>query len=1007
MILKDLKQIDEVTWEIPTSFKKGMLVPARIIATKKLFDAMDDGVFEQITNVAMLPGVQNYVIAMSDSHFGYGFPVGGVAAMDLEEGVISPGGIGFDINCLAKGSRILTKHGYTKKIEEFEKEFYKENLITIDLKKKNEDSSQPVLFMKKPVNKEKVYRFITKSGKEVIVTEDHPIYTKTGMKISKDLREGNEIAVFPFEGVPYEKPEDDFLITEEEFKEFIKDRSLTSQIQVVNILKEKGLLPLVRSSDKLPYLIKLIGFLTGDGNITFTKKTQSISFYANEEDLGDIRKDVTALGFTPSRIRARTRKHSIKTRYDLIEFERTEYSFTSMSSALILLLKFLEAPLGKKTELDFRIPKWLFKCPLWQKRLYLATLFGAELSSPSTKKNLGYTFNTPTLSMNKHEDHINSGFEFLNDIKRILDELSIKTREISIRDEYDGLTGKTYRLRLFISDESMLDLYKYVNIEYNKKKRFLANLALQYLTLKKKIIEERVKIQKQVILLYNNGMKSSEIYEKFSSEHINKRFLQRSLFEGRKTSPRIAYNFISFNDFVEKYALNQSGVVWDFIEKKEEVQYSDWVYDFTVDNKSHNFIANNLVVSNCGMKILRTNLTIKDVKPKIKEIVHELFDSVPTGVGASSKLKLTDSEIDELSRYGVKWCVDNGYGWKNDDKKIEEHGYIKWADPSKVSQEARNRGRKQVGTLGSGNHYLEVQFTKPEFIFDEKIANGFGINGNDQILIMVHCGSRGFGHQIATDYLKIFDKAMKKYNITIPDRELSCAPLNTKEGQDYVGAMTCAANYAFANRQMIIHNVREAFSKVFKQSAEDMEMEIIYDVAHNIAKIEKYKVDGRLKELLIHRKGATRSFGPGNEELWGNYSKYGQPVIVGGSMETGSYLLVGTKKAEETTFGSTLHGSGRTMSRTKAKGMVRGDKLQRDMEERGIYVKAASMPGLAEEAGLAYKDINEVVKSVELAGISKPVVKLSPLGNIKGTAGFNIINLFFLLLVALSLISIL
>ena len=387
---------------------------------------------------------------------------------------------------------------------------------------------------------------------------------------------------------------------------------------------------------------------------------------------------------------------------------------------------------------------------------------------------------------------------------------------------------------------------------------------------------------------------------------------------------------------------------------------------------------------NCGMRILTTNLKLNDVKPKIKELVNELYKLVPPGVGARASLRVTNEQLDELSVKGVKWCHENGYAWKEDMQKIEEHGAIPGGDGSKISEKAKERGRCQLGTLGSGNHYLEVQFVSAGQIYDEKIASAFGVNDKDQICIMVHCGSRGFGHQIATDYLKLFDTAMQKHNIKIPDRELSCAPYQSEEGQDYYKAMIGAANFAFANRQLITYNMREAFKRVFHKTPEEMEMHIVYDVAHNIGKIEKYKVDGKSRRLLIHRKGATRAFGPGNEELWDVYKKFGQPVIVGGSMETGSYLLTGTKKSEEETFGSTLHGSGRTMSRTQAKRMVRGDKLQKDMEARGIYVKAASFSGLAEESGMSYKDINEVIKSVEEAGISKVVCSLKPLGNIKG-----------------------
>jgi tRNA-splicing ligase RtcB len=324
--------------------------------------------------------------------------------------------------------------------------------------------------------------------------------------------------------------------------------------------------------------------------------------------------------------------------------------------------------------------------------------------------------------------------------------------------------------------------------------------------------------------------------------------------------------------------------------------------------------------------------------------------------------------------------VEKGYGWHEDLARLEEGGCIAGADPSKVSDHAVERGINQLGTLGSGNHYLEVQVVSNDRIFDPQVAAALGITGHDQIVVMVHCGSRGFGHQVASDYLKVFEKAMRRYGITVKDQQLACAPFRSPEGQDYFAAMNCAANSAFANRQVITHQVREAFAAVFGKSAEELGMHIVYDVAHNIAKVERYP-EG---ELVVHRKGSTRAFGPGRPELPEIYRATGQPVICGGSMETGSYLLVGTERAMQETFGSTMHGSGRTMSRAQAKKSVRGEQLQRDMKQRGILVKAVSMSGLAEEAGFAYKNISDVVETVDRAGITKKVAELRPIGNIKG-----------------------
>ncbi len=385
---------------------------------------------------------------------------------------------------------------------------------------------------------------------------------------------------------------------------------------------------------------------------------------------------------------------------------------------------------------------------------------------------------------------------------------------------------------------------------------------------------------------------------------------------------------------------------------------------------------------NCGMRLITTTLTEKDVLPKIKELVDTLFSRVPAGVGCKGFLKLNNAQFTEVMRAGSKWCIEQGYGWDEDLDHTEDSGCIPWANPDKVSSKAIQRGITQLGTLGSGNHYLEVQVARD--IFDEKSAKKFGITSPDQICVMVHCGSRGFGHQVATDYLRTFLGRMKDYGIRVLDRELACAPFNSKEGQDYFQAMACAANAAFANRQVILHRIRECFSKVFNTPADDLGMHLVYDVAHNIAKVEEHTVDGKKKKLVVHRKGATRCFGPSRKELAPFFRDTGQPVIVGGSMETGSFLLLGTDKALEETWGSTAHGSGRTMSRTKAKHMVRGEQLQKEMEKRGIYVRTVSFSGLAEEAGFAYKSISEVVDVMHKLGISKKLVGFKPLGNVKG-----------------------
>jgi tRNA-splicing ligase RtcB len=387
---------------------------------------------------------------------------------------------------------------------------------------------------------------------------------------------------------------------------------------------------------------------------------------------------------------------------------------------------------------------------------------------------------------------------------------------------------------------------------------------------------------------------------------------------------------------------------------------------------------------NCGMRLIRTGLTEDEVRPRLPELIAALFGSVPAGVGAKGFVRLSGSEFRKVMVEGAGWCVARGYGWPEDLAHIEGQGCLPGADPGQVSPRALERGTEQLGTLGSGNHYLEIQVVRPGAVHDEGVARVLGVDGPGQISVMLHCGSRGFGHQVGTDYLRSFDEAMPRYGITVRDRELACAPFRSPEGQAYFGAMTAAANTAFANRQLITHRVREVMARVFERPAEALGLGVIYDVCHNTAKVERHVVDGETLELVVHRKGATRAFGPGAPDVPAAYRAVGQPVIIGGSMETGSALLVGTAHAMRETFGSTAHGAGRTMSRAQAKRRVWGETLVREMRERGIVVRAASPAGVAEEAGFAYKDLAEVVDTVHRLDISRRVVSLRPIGNVKG-----------------------
>jgi len=385
---------------------------------------------------------------------------------------------------------------------------------------------------------------------------------------------------------------------------------------------------------------------------------------------------------------------------------------------------------------------------------------------------------------------------------------------------------------------------------------------------------------------------------------------------------------------------------------------------------------------NCGVRLVRTNLHVTDLSVnKIQLLVDEVFKNVPSGLGSKAKVKLSRSELNDVLRLGARWAVEHGYGWDDDLEYLEENGCLKNAGSSNISEKAKQRGAPQLGSLGAGNHFLELQ--KVDEIFDPVAAKVFGIKEKDQIVVMIHTGSRGFGHQVCTDHLQIFERAVKKYNIWLPDRQLACVPVNSPEGQDYLRDMACAANFAWCNRQMIVHWVRESFEKVLGQNAEDMDMGIVYDVCHNIAKLEEHIIDGKKRRVYVHRKGATRSFGPGKNEVPSKYREVGQPVLIPGDMGTESYLLKGTKEAEET-FGSTCHGAGRVMSRNEAVRKWRGEHIMDQLKKKGIYAHPASWKVMAEEAPDAYKDVTEVVNVTHGAGISLKVAKFLPLGVVKG-----------------------
>lgn len=384
---------------------------------------------------------------------------------------------------------------------------------------------------------------------------------------------------------------------------------------------------------------------------------------------------------------------------------------------------------------------------------------------------------------------------------------------------------------------------------------------------------------------------------------------------------------------------------------------------------------------NCGVRLLGTEIAFEESQPWLDDLANALNHYCPSGVGVSGHVSISRKELDEVCVIGSEWARKKGFASDDDLRRTEEYGRLEGADPRDVSKRAKDRGRSQIGTLGAGNHFIEVDMV--EQIFDADAARVMGLQ-EGHLAVQIHCGSRGFGHQICTDYVRDFQGAVQRYGINLPDRELVCAPLDSPEGKAYLSAMRCAANYAFTNRQVLAHYAGRAFEEIFAGKVSDWELHQVYDIAHNMGKIETHEVEGKKMKVCVHRKGATRAFGPGSPELPPEYQSIGQPVLVPGSMGTASWVLVGTRESMERSFGSTCHGAGRVMSRRQAKKSVWGSDLKENLEDRGIRIRAGSMAGLAEEAPTAYKDVDSVVQTVSNAGIAKKVARLVPVIVVKG-----------------------
>jgi len=944
-----LEKVDDYRWRIPKSYKAGMRTDAIIFASEDMVPSIrEDNAPEQAANVATLPGIVGPSLAMPDIHWGYGFPIGGVAAMDAEEGVISPGGIGFDINCLCEGSRISTDLGGWMRIEDFEREFktsiQTEDGFTLSLmggrtpvRTYGSGTSQtlertPSAFMKK-VSDKRVLKVITRTGLELRCSEDHPLLTDAGMRSAMLLKRGDRVAISYFEGVELDA---------------IADR-------------------------KEIILAKVFGYMLGGGSVYRAGERMQACAYGGRIDMDRMQADLLELGYSSM---VCEREHGAPAQYGEAMLISADHELRVQSQEFAKLLMEGGMPVGGKAASDHGVPAWVMGASRAVKRAFLAGLFGAVLSAPS--RACSYL---PGRDHGKNDWYVEAGRMFLIDLMQLLDELSVETTRIGEMGCSDQ-KERAPQPRLLIGSEpdNLVRLYRTIGYEYSEKKGRMAEAAVKYLLLKKEADRRKVKAAERTRDLKAKGLKLKEVQALLASEDIDARFIERHYNEQAGLNPPVA--FVTFEDFLkdEMGQLESTGYLYDEIASVEEVPYNGHVYDFTVPD-THNFVANGMVVSNCGVRLVRTDLEADDVRPHIKELINLLFKNVPAGVGSKGVIKFSGSGFDDVLRYGAEWAVESGYGWKEDLLATEEGGRMKTADPSKVSDKAKQRGIPQIGSLGSGNHFLEIDFV--EKVFDEEAAKAFGLR-EGQVTVTVHCGSRGAGHQIATDYLQVMERSVRKTGIELPDRQLACAPVHSQEGEDYFKAMSCGANYAWANRQMILHWIRQSFEEQFGADAEGLGLRQVYDVAHNIAKVEEHQVDGRRRTVYVHRKGATRAFPRDHPDVPQQYRSVGQPALIPGNMGAGSYVLVGEEKIMRDAFGSTCHGAGRVMSRSQALRSFTVQGIRDDLGSKGIFLKSATKDGILEEAPEAYKSIDQVISVVVGAGLSRRVAKLTPLGVMKG-----------------------
>jgi len=963
-----LRRVREHVWELPREGE--MNVPARVLASRDLLDEIsDDRTLTQLRNATHLPGIVDPAVCMPDGHQGYGFPVGGVGAIDAETGCISPGAIGYDINCLTGDTEVTLEHGRRRPIRELADRFEDERAVVLD------DGAEKSDIWLVTEDEDTVYEVETETGRTVRATADHPFLTPGGMRELSAVEPGDEVYLRPFTGVEADDPEEFVVVSEDDLDDATR--------QTVTALRERDLLPLHSTDGAFARLLKLVGYHTGDGSFT----PDGVQFYGSREGLERLREDVQALGIAASEVRSRDREHDA----DGTGFEATEHSVHIESVALKRLLRELGAPESPTIESGFTTPGYLDRLPEWQVALYLSAYFGAEMSAPAPMTDTDLY--CPTVSNSRVRDTVDAGERFLREIADHLASLDVATNAIEHVEPGADTERNTTRLRVGVKNdtENLSRFFSTVGYRYAPAKRREAAVATQYLRYKERTTERRHRIAQEAAALADDGTPVAELRDRYD---VTDRFVERSVRSSRAGRPRPPSDVPSYEEFRAETE-TRGELAAAAVTSVEEVGERP-VYDIGVEHEAHNFVADGFVVSNCGVRMLRTDLTYDDVRGREEELVESLFEAVPSGLGGGGVVHTSTAELESVLDRGVEWALQEGYAVPADLEHCEDGGSWDAADADAVSEKAKDRGKEQVGSLGSGNHFLEVQ--RVTDVYRDDVAEAYDLF-EDQVVVLIHCGSRGLGHQVCTDFLRRVEQAHTDLLGRLPDKELAAAPAGSRAATDYYAAMGAAINFAWTNRQLVTHRTRQVFEQVFGEDWESLGVDLLYDVAHNIGKRETHEVpvdasglpatreaavDTAERELFVHRKGATRAFPAGRPEVPAAHRGAGQPAIIPGSMGAGSYVLRGGEASMRETFGSTAHGAGRLMSRTQAKDEYWGGDVQDDLRHEGVYVKANSGATVAEEAPGVYKDVDEVVRVSDALGIGDKVARTFPVCNIKG-----------------------